>query len=185
VNRSHFLPASPHSPAISDDAQQSIQDFRVELLTMIPQLRAFTRMLSSDRSSADELSLKTLAEAWRNQFAFERDTNLKAWLFTIARNNFHSNRHHEWREALLEHAEAKSGPSHSVDQIWSPDPSDTTSALRFLPDQFREALILVSACGFSYEEAAKICDCPVGTVKSRVFRARHALVANFDTMSAV
>jgi RNA polymerase sigma-70 factor (ECF subfamily) len=58
-------------------------------------------------------------------------------------------------------------------------------ALRLLPDQFREALILVSASGFSYEQAAKICDRPVGTVKSRVFPARQALVVNFNTMPAV
>jgi RNA polymerase sigma-70 factor (ECF subfamily) len=150
---------------------------------MIPQLRAFTRMLSGDRTSADELSLKTLAEAWRGQYAFDPDTNLRAWLFTIARNKFHSNRHNDLREAPLEQAGAKSIPIHTGDQIRSADIPDTMGAFRLLSDKFREALILVSASGFSYEEAAKICDCPVGTVKSRVFRARQALVANVHTMS--
>jgi RNA polymerase sigma-70 factor, ECF subfamily len=175
---------SPPGPTNDHGARQSIQDFRAELRTMIPQLRAFTRMLSNDRSSADELSLKTLVEAWYDQFAFEPETNLKAWLFTIARNKFHSHRLYEWREAPpLEQVEAKNSPSHGVAQIRSAHLPDTMRALRFLPDQFREALILVSASGFSYEEAAKICDCPVGTVKSRVFRARQALVASFDTIS--
>jgi len=173
----------PHGPANSRGEKQSTQDFRAELLTIIPQLRAFARMLSSDRASADELSLKTLAEAWHGQLDFDPETNLKAWLFIIARNKFHLKRLYEWGERPLQQAEAKSSPSRSVEQIWSADLPDTMRALRFLPDQFREALILVSASGFSYEEAAKVCDCPVGTVKSRVFRARQALVANFDAMS--
>jgi RNA polymerase sigma-70 factor (ECF subfamily) len=167
------------------ETRQSIEEFRGELLTMAPQLRAFARMLSSDKHSAEELSLKTLAEAWRNRFAVGRKTNLKAWLFTIARNTFYSNRYQELSKAPFQQTVARGNPSHGEDSFWSADISGTRRALRFLPDQFREALILVCASGCSYKEAAKICDCPVGTVKSRVFRARQALVANFDTTSVV
>jgi DNA-directed RNA polymerase specialized sigma24 family protein len=104
-------------PTNNRDALQSLQDFRSDILTMIPQLRAFTRMLSSDKSSADELSLKTLAEAWHSWSAFEPGTSLKVWLFTVARNKFHSNRRHEWHKAPLEQAEAKITPSHTVARI--------------------------------------------------------------------
>lgn len=158
------------SAANDDDVRLSAQHFGIELLAMIPQLRAFARMLSGDKDSAETLSLETLAEARRSRIACGRETNLRAWLFTIARNKFHSSRGDEWHEASL------------VDQLQSANCSDTTRALRSLPDRFREALILVSASGCSYEEAAQICGCPVGTVKSRVFRARQALVANFDTL---
>jgi RNA polymerase sigma-70 factor (ECF subfamily) len=168
------------SPANGHDARQSAQDFRVELLTMIPQLRAFARMLSDDKNNAEELSLGTLAEACRSRLAVGPETNLKAWLFTIARNKFYSNRYQELRRAPLEQAAASGNPGRGVDQAWSADISDTMRAFRFLPDHFRESLILVNASGCSYGEAAKICGCPVGTVKSRVFRARQALVADFD-----
>jgi RNA polymerase sigma-70 factor, ECF subfamily len=177
-------------PATNDltnahDAWQFVQDFRAELLTMIPQLRAFARMLSYDKNNAEELSLKTLAKAWCSRLAVGPETNLKAWLFTIARNEFYSNRRYELRKALLEQGAAKGNSSYRAGPIRSAEAPDTMHALRLLPDQFREALILVSASGCSYEEAAKICDCPVGTVKSRVFRARQALAANFDAISAV
>jgi len=161
---------SADSPVNGQNTQQFGQNSRLKLLTMIPQLRAFARMLTGDKDCAETLSLETMAEAWRARFAIGPETNLRAWLFTIARNKFHSSRGDEWHEAPL------------VDQLQSANFSDTTRALRSLPDRFREALVLVSASGCSYEEAAQICGCPVGTVKSRVFRARQALVVNFDTM---
>jgi RNA polymerase sigma-70 factor, ECF subfamily len=178
------------TPATNDltnahDTWQFVQDFRAELLTMIPQLRAFARMLCCDKNNADELSLKTLAKARYSRHAVGPETNLKAWLFTIARNEFYSNRHYELRKAPPKQGAAKGNPSYSAGKIRSADVPDTMGALRLLPDQFREALILVSASSCSYEEAAKICSCPIGTVKSRIFRARRALAANFDALSGV
>jgi RNA polymerase sigma-70 factor (ECF subfamily) len=178
------MPAA-NSSAGGQDTQQSVQDLRAELLAMVPQLRAFARMLSNDKDSAEELSLTTLAEAWRNRLVLGPETNLKVWLLTIARTRFYSNCHREWRDASLEHAAAKSHPGRGVEQIRSADVPVTMRALRLLPDRFREALILVSASGCSYVEAARICDCPVGTVKSRVYRARQALVAILDTVSFI
>jgi RNA polymerase sigma-70 factor (ECF subfamily) len=177
------LPATYNS-ADSQDTRQSAPDFRAELLMMIPQLRAFSRMLSCNKDSGEEISLKTLAEAWSSRPALRPETDLKTWLFIIARNKFYCNRDREQREASPEQAAAKSDPSHGVDPIQSADNSGTVRALRFLPDRFREALVLVSASGCSYDEAARICGCPVGTVKSRVFRARQALVVNFDMPSS-
>jgi RNA polymerase sigma-70 factor (ECF subfamily) len=169
-----------NDPTNAQDTWQSVRDFRAELLTMIPQLRAFARMLSCDKNNAEELSLKTLAKARYSRLAVRPEANLKAWLFTIARNEFYSN-----RKALLQQGAAKGNPSYGAGKSRSADVPDTMGALRLLPDQFREALILVSASGCSYEEAAKICDCPVGTIKSRVFRARQALAANLDALSGV
>jgi len=142
-------------------------------------------MLSNDKDSAEKLSLKTVAEAWRDRLVVGPETNLKVWLFTVARTKFYSNRHREWRDAPLEHAAAKSHPGRDVEKIRSADVPATMRALRCLPDRFREALILVGASGCSYGEAARICDCPVGTVKSRVYRARQALVAILDTVSFI
>jgi len=162
--------------------QDPARDLRAELLAMLPQLRAFARMLSGNRNSAEELSRQTLTEAWRSRLAIGAEANLKTWLFAIARKNFCSNCCRELPEAPPKHVAANDNPDPATDQNWSADVPDTMHAVQFLPPLFREALILVSASGCSYEEAAEICDCPVGTIKSRVFRARRALAASFDMM---
>jgi RNA polymerase sigma-70 factor, ECF subfamily len=164
---------SPANSLANDHNARSVQNFRLELLKMIPQLRAFVRMLISDKASAEELSQETLAEAWRSRLAFWPETNIKVWLFTIARNKFYSNRHYDRRGASL-------GPGTS--KVPSPGVviPQAMSALRSLPDLFREALILVSASGCSYQEAARICNCPVGTIKSRIFRARREMMDMFE-----
>jgi len=172
--------SASNRPTDSHDFWQSGKSFRVELLMMVPQLRAFTRMLSSDKSSAEFLAHQTLAKAWRDRGACRPGTNLKAWLFTIARNEFYTSRGHGPGRAPFDQAAGEELPTHSADQILSADRSDTMRALQLLPDEFRDALILVGASGCSYEEAARICGCPVGTTKSRVFRARRALGTILD-----
>jgi RNA polymerase sigma-70 factor (ECF subfamily) len=107
-------------------------------------------------------------------------TNLKAWLFTILRNQFYSDRRRAWRQAPWDQEAAERIPGGGQDQGWAAELSDTARALRCLTDEQREALILVGAGGFSYEDAAEICNCAVGTVKSRVARARKALIAILD-----
>jgi len=154
--------------------------FRAELVTLIPQLRAFARRLGGDIDSAEDVTQETLAKAWRYQHAFRPGTNLRAWLFTICRNEYYSSRRRVWREEPFDQADAESIPS-AADQIWSTELSDTLRAVRSLPDTLREALLLVGADGCSYEEAASICHCPVGTAKSRVSRARRALAAILDS----
>jgi RNA polymerase sigma-70 factor (ECF subfamily) len=175
-----MCPPATLSPTFSHPARQPDQDFRTELVTMIPQLRAFARRLSGDRDSAEDLAQETLAKAWRHRHSFRPGTNLRAWLFTIARNEFYSSRRRAWREAPFDQDKLENIPSGGVDQLWSMELSDTLRALQFLPDALREALILVGAGGCSCEEAARIFDCPVGTVKSRVSRGRRALLAILD-----
>jgi RNA polymerase sigma-70 factor (ECF subfamily) len=154
--------------------------FQRDLLALAPHLRAFSRTLCSGRDFADDLAQETLLKAWRARDTFEVGTNLKAWLFTILRNCFYSHGRRAWRQAHwdADAAERIEGPPNK--QEWTIELSDTARALRTLPDMQREALILVGAGGFSYEEAAKICDTAIGTVKSRVARGRTALLSLLD-----
>ena len=155
-------------------------DFKAELLALIPFLRAFARSLTGNQEGADDLAQETLVKAWQSRATFIPGTNLKAWLFTILRNQFYSDRRRAWRQAPWDQDAAERIPGGGEDQIFSAQLSDTARALRVLSDEQREALILVGAGGFSYEDAAGICKCAVGTVKSRVARARKALMEILD-----
>ncbi len=166
-------------PSEHNQESQGAQDspeFKAELLALIPFLRAFARSLCGSHDSADDLAQETLVKAWQSRATFAPGTNLKAWLFTILRNQFYSDRRRAWRQTPWDQDAAERLPGTSQDQGWSADLSDTARALRQLPDEQREALILVGAGGFSYADAAAICHCAVGTVKSRVARARKALM---------
>ena len=155
-------------------------DFKTELLPLIPFVRAFARSLTGNREAADDLAQETLVKAWRSRSTFMQGTNLKAWLFTILRNQFYSDRRRDWRQASWDQELAERIADSSADQMASAQFSDTVRALRCLPAEQREVVILVGAGGFSYEDAAAICKCPVGTVKSRVSRARKALMEMLD-----
>ena len=155
-------------------------DFRTELLALIPFLRAFARSLCGNPETADDLAQETLVKAWQSRDTFIPGTNLKAWLFTILRNQFYSDRRRAWRQAPWDQESAERIPGSREDQNWAAELSDTARALRCLSDEHREALILVGAGGFSYEDAAAICKCAVGTVKSRVARARKTLIDILD-----
>jgi len=154
--------------------------FKSELLGLIPFLRAFARSLTGNPEAADDLAQETLVKAWQSRDTFIPGTNLKAWLFTILRNQFYSDRRRAWRQAPWDQEAAENIPGTRDDQGWAAELSDTARALRCLSDEQREALILVGAGGFSYEDAAAICNCAVGTVKSRVARARKALMDLLD-----
>ena len=154
--------------------------FKNGLLELIPFLRAFARSLCGNPEMADDLAQETLVKAWQARHMFAAGTNLKAWLFTILRNQFYSDRRRAWRQAPWDQDAAERIPGSSGEQNWAAELSDTARALKSLSDEQREALILVGAGGFSYEDAAKICNCAVGTVKSRVARARRSLVALLD-----
>src|SRR6266478_3048852 len=154
--------------------------FRKDLLDLIPFLRAFSRSLCGDRELADDLAQEALAKAWQSRDTFRPGSNLKAWLFTILRNQFYSDRRRAWRQAPWDDTAAERVPVARGEQTWAVQLSDTARALRGLPAEQREALILVGAGGFSYEDAARISNCAVGTVKSRVARARKALSAALE-----
>jgi RNA polymerase sigma-70 factor, ECF subfamily len=149
--------------------------FRIELVGLIPQLRAFARTLCGDAAAADDLAQDAMLKAWDARESFEIGTNMKAWTFMILRNQFYSEKRRSWRQSQLDQ-EAAERTLVAVDDPEAPVALDELRlGLAMLPLEQREALILVGAGGFAYEEAAAICDCAVGTVKSRVSRARRAL----------
>src|SRR5690554_6475453 len=150
-------------------------DFKKELESLIPHLRAFARNLCGKPDMADDLAQDALLKAWAARKRYQAGTNMRAWLFVILRNQFLSQMRRsrfkgEWDEGVAERT--LSTPAHQDHQMQL---SDLQRALMRLPAAQREALILVGAGGFSYEEAASICDCAIGTVKSRVARARVVL----------
>ena len=154
--------------------------FKTELLTLIPHLRAFARTLTGDPTAADDLAQDALMKAWDARASFQLGTNMKAWTFMILRNQFYSEKRKSWRQIQLDQ-EAAERTLVAIDNPEAPVALDELRlGLGMLPAEQREALILVGAGGFAYEEAAEICGCAVGTVKSRVSRARRALQAILD-----
>jgi RNA polymerase sigma-70 factor (ECF subfamily) len=149
--------------------------FRQGLLELIPYLRAFARSLCRNRERAEDLAQEALTKAWQARSSFHAGSNLKAWLFTILHNQFYSDRRRAWREAHLDDCAAERHPAPSGEQSWAVELSDLIRAMHELPNRQREAVILVGAGGLSHKDAAVICDCAVGTIKSRVARARKAL----------
>lgn len=148
---------------------------RDSLVAQIGNLRAFAVSLCGDRERADDLVQETLFKAWNHLDSFEEGTNLKAWLFTILRNTYFSERRRRKREVEDVDGSYAAKLSSSPEQHGHMDMRDFQEALSGLPDDQREALVLIGAAGFSYEEAAEISDCAVGTIKSRVNRARRRL----------
>ncbi len=149
--------------------------FKKELVQLIPHLRAFARTLCGDPAAADDLAQDARMKAWDARASFQMGTNMKAWTFMILRNQFYSDMRRAWRSVQLDQ-EAAERTLVAVDDPEAPVALDELRlGLSMLPAEQREALILVGAGGFAYEEAADICGCAVGTVKSRVSRARRAL----------
>ncbi|MFL0355623.1 sigma-70 family RNA polymerase sigma factor [Erythrobacter sp. GH1-10] len=149
--------------------------FKRELTEVVPHLRAFARGLCGRPDMADDLVQETMLKAWAAQDRFEPGTSMRAWTFVILRNAYLTDmRRNRFRgdydegvaERILTAPAGQEEPIHL---------SDMHRALLTLPPERREALLLVGAGGFSYEEAAEICGCAVGTIKSRVGRARATL----------
>ncbi|WP_297111448.1 RNA polymerase sigma factor [uncultured Devosia sp.] len=149
--------------------------FKREMLATLPSLRAFAVSLTGKHDKADDLVQDTVMKAWAKQSSFEMGTNIKAWLFTILRNEFYSQMRKRGREVQDTDGAFTERLSVHPSQYGSMDLEDFKTALSKLPDDQREAIILIGASGFSYEEAAAICECAVGTMKSRVSRARTRL----------
>lgn len=152
-------------------------EFKQMLAESIPHLRAFGRSLAGNADTADDLVQEAMLKAWSARSKFKAGSNIRAWTFTILRNVFISQMRRkkfkgEWDELAAEKLLAAPAPQDAPLML-----SDLQRALMQLPDNQREAVILVGAGGFSYEDAAEICGCKIGTVKSRVSRARKALEA--------
>lgn len=155
--------------------------FRQELTALIPHLRAFSRSLCGNATLADDVAQDALLKAWKARHKFRPGSNLKAWTFTILRNQFYSIKRRSWRATSLEPEVAEQTIVANTDPEQSVHLNELRRGLDMLKDDQREALILVGASGLSYEEAAEICDCAVGTIKSRVSRARKALETIMDS----
>jgi RNA polymerase sigma-70 factor, ECF subfamily len=148
---------------------------RGAMLSAVPSLRAFAISLCGNVDRADDLVQETLLRAWANIHSFEPGTNMSAWLFTILRNLFRSEYRKRRREVPDSDGTYADTMKTQPEQSSRVEFEEFRVALNKLPTDQREALVLVGASGFSYEEAAEICGCAVGTIKSRVNRARTRL----------
>jgi RNA polymerase sigma-70 factor (ECF subfamily) len=153
-------------------------DFRAGLLDALPGLRAFALSLAIAPNAADDLVQETLLKAWANRHRFEPGSNLKAWLCTILRNQFYT-------ECRKRKREVEDADGAFAAKVVAPAAQEASSDLRRvwqhlgkLPPAQREALVLVAAQGMTYEAAAALIGCQVGTMKSRVSRARAFLVGS-------
>lgn len=149
--------------------------FKKDLLVCLPSLRAFAITISGKSDHADDLVQETILKAWTKQQSFELGTNMKAWLFTILRNEFYTQMRKRGREVQDAEGTIIGNLAVHPSQYGKMDLKDFSKALDCLPEDQREAIVLIGASGFSYEEAAEICGCAVGTIKSRVSRARVKL----------
>lgn len=163
------------TPMQATNTDATAGDPRDELVDHLPALRAFALSLTREGAAADDLVQDTIVKAWTNMDKFQAGTNLRAWLFTILRNTFYSDRRKTRREVN------DTDGFHAARQATRPDHdgrlalNDFRCAFEQLPVEQREALIMVGASGFSYEEAAAMTGVAVGTVKSRANRGRRRL----------
>ncbi len=159
---------------------------RVEMMAHLPQLRAFARSLTGNRERADDLVQDTIIRALNAEHQFNEGTNLKAWLMTILRNHYINGlRQKKWEGDPLEDLPESmfSTPAVQDDKVAL---QEVSAVLMKMSPEHREVLVLISAAGLSYEEAAEVCGCAVGTVKSRLNRARIELkrmVGEMETVS--
>jgi RNA polymerase sigma-70 factor (ECF subfamily) len=158
--------------------------WRDDVVALVPPLRAFAWSLSHNSADADDLVQETLIKAWSNRDKFEPGTNLRAWLFTILRNTYYTSLSKKRREVPDEDGKHAATLSAPPTQDWSVAIRSLQAALQRLPHEHREALVLVGAAGLTYEEAAEICGCALGTIKSRVNRARAKLLKIMDAEDA-
>ena len=150
-------------------------DPRDEMVEHLPAMRAFAISLTRNGATADDMVQDTLVKAWTNIDKFQAGTNMRAWLFTILRNTYYSSRRKAKREVPDIDGVLTEGLAEKPAHDGHLQMKDFRSALARLKDEQREALLLVGASGFSYEEAADMCGVAVGTIKSRTNRARAQL----------
>ncbi len=159
---------------------ETLVSWRDDVVALIPALRAFAWSLSHNAADADDLVQEALTKAWAHRDRFEPGTNLRAWLFTILRNTYYTSLVRKRREVSDETGKYAATLSAPATQDWSMALLNLQTNLQRLPTEHREALILVGAAGLTYEEAAEICGCALGTIKSRVNRARVKLLKLLD-----
>jgi RNA polymerase sigma-70 factor (ECF subfamily) len=149
--------------------------FEAELVSLIPNLRAFGRHLSGDVQRGEDLAQETLTKAWASRHRFVMGTNMKAWVFMILRNVYFSEQRRNWRSRPLSPELAERtlvAVTGDTDRL---ELDELRRAMAMLSPDHREALLLIGAAGLSYEEASAITGCAIGTIKSRVSRARDQI----------
>ncbi|MEQ1781611.1 MAG: sigma-70 family RNA polymerase sigma factor [Hyphomonadaceae bacterium] len=151
-------------------------DFKAQLVCLIPHLRAFARSIARG-PEAEDIAQETMLRAWKARASFQAGTNLKGWVFTILRNESYSRGRRSWRTQPLDPEIAENTLVAIENPLAREDLLDVRNAMQELGFEQRQALALVAAAGLSYIEAAEICGCPIGTVKSRVNRARNELAS--------
>jgi len=171
-----FLSREADEVRTVDALDPTMVEWRDAVIALLPPLRAFAWSLSRNSADADDLVQDTLIKAWTHKDKFEPGTNLRAWLFTILRNTYYTSVVKRRREVADEDGQYAARLSAAPTQEWSVAMKAMQAALQQLPPEHREALVLVGAAGLTYEEAAEICGCALGTIKSRVNRARARLL---------
>lgn len=164
-------------PATGGHAPQPSPRTEEQVVDLIPALRAFAHTFTSASFEADDLVQETLFRALRSIDQFEPGTNLKSWLFTIMRNAFRTEYRLRMRESPGSTNCAELPIPTDPTQEWSVLNGELRTALGLLSPEHREVLVLVAGFGMSYKEAAEICNCAIGTIKSRLSRARDELTA--------
>ncbi|MGC4056853.1 MAG: sigma-70 family RNA polymerase sigma factor [Chitinophagaceae bacterium] len=148
---------------------------RADIVKLIPALRAFARTFCQEPADADDLVQETLLKALANIDQFEPGTRLKSWLFTIMRNSYCTKAKKRSREVLRGDDTLFDSAAVPGEQEWNVRIGEVGRAFQSLPDKYKEIIALIVVLGESYESAAGICGCAVGTVKSRLNRARARL----------
>jgi RNA polymerase sigma-70 factor (ECF subfamily) len=161
--------------ALGEIGNRDDAEFKGMLVAGVPVLRRFAIALTRNSAAADDLVQDTLLRAWRSRARFERGTNFEAWTFTILRNTFYTDRRKS-REVQDEDGTRTARLATPPEQAGRLDLKDVRSAIDRLPPAMREALILVVIENLTHDEAAVVMNCRIGTVKSRVWRAREQLV---------
>ena len=161
-------------------ANPADESFRKELLGVLPHLRAFARGLSGRSDFADDLVQEAAIKAWTARERYQPGTNMRAWTFAILRNHYLSELRRSRRQTDLDEGAVERMLVMDADQEGPLHLDDMEAALQKLAPERREAVLLVGASGFSYEEAADNAGCPIGTMKSRVARARADLARILD-----
>jgi RNA polymerase sigma-70 factor (ECF subfamily) len=164
----------------SADAPVADAQFSAEIVDIIPALERFSRRLYRDHEAAADLVQETLARAWEARTTFAPGTNLKAWLFAIMRNRFHSELRRSWRQVPWDAEAAERIAAPHAEQLWTIELGDTVRAMDTLSVGQRDALILSAVAGLSSKNIAAILQCRPTAAKSRVHRARHAVAAMLE-----
>ncbi|MEQ9315731.1 MAG: sigma-70 family RNA polymerase sigma factor [Henriciella sp.] len=154
------------------------------LEALIPEMRAFANGLCRDKVLADDLVQDACLKAWSCADTFDPAQPMKPWIFRILRNEYYMMLRRAWRNVSMEPDFAEAALMQPGGQEIQQDFNRMEQIIYSLPAAQRDALLLVLAAGMTYDEAGDICGCSAGTIKSRVSRAREAVIARFESVES-